>query len=349
NGGAEVAAANHPTMRLFLVPNTVSPTPGDDVNARWVECSPQTVKDFSAALYYFGRNLQEELKTPVGLIATSWGGTFIEPWIPLGALESQAELKPLAEQAKALPSQAGPGHPLSNQAPTVLYNAMIHPLVPLAIRGAIWYQGESNVMQGDGPLYEKKMIALIGGWRKAWGQGEFPFLFVQLAPFAGYREGELPKVWQAQVESLKIPNTGMAVITDVTGNVNDIHPQDKQSVGKRLALWALAKTYGRKDLVYSGPLYKAMTVEGDKVVLSFDHVGEGLKSRDGKDLTEFQIAGENRKFVPAKAVIQGNKVVVSVDGVPKPAAVRFGWTKTANPNLCNSAGLPASPFRTDNW
>ena len=226
---------------------------------------------------------------------------------------------------------------------------MIHPIVPLAIRGAIWYQGESNVMQGDGLLYARKMLALIQGWRTAWGQGDFPFLFVQLAPWTGYREGELPKVWQAQIESLKIPNTGMAVVTDVTGDVNDIHPQDKQSVGKRLALWALAKTYGRTDLVYSGPLYKSMKVEGDKVIVSFDQVGKGLKSRDAKDLTEFQIAGENRKFVPAKAVIQGDTVVVSLDGVPNPVAVRFGWNKTANPNLCNSALLPASPFRTDNW
>ncbi|MCY2924547.1 MAG: sialate O-acetylesterase [Planctomycetota bacterium] len=349
NAQAEIAAANRPTMRLFLIPNTVSGSPSDDVNAHWVECSPATVKDFSAALYFFGRNLQDELKTPVGLVASSWGGTLIEPWIPMSALESQAELKPLAEQAKALPSQAGPGHPLSNQAPTVLFNAMIHPIVPLAIRGAIWYQGESNVMQGDGLLYARKMLALIQGWRTAWGQGDFPFLFVQLAPWTGYREGELPKVWQAQIESLKIPNTGMAVVTDVTGDVNDIHPQDKQSVGKRLALWALAKTYGRTDLVYSGPLYKSMKVEGDKVIVSFDQVGKGLKSRDAKDLTEFQIAGENRKFVPAKAVIQGDTVVVSLDGVPNPVAVRFGWNKTANPNLCNSALLPASPFRTDNW
>jgi sialate O-acetylesterase len=226
---------------------------------------------------------------------------------------------------------------------------MIHPIVPFAIRGVIWYQGESNVMQGDGLLYARKMQALIQGWRKAWGQGDFPFLFVQLAPFTGYREGELPKVWEAQVESLKIANTGMAVTTDIAGDVNDIHPPDKQSVGKRLALWALAKTYDRKGIVPSGPLYKAMAVEGDKAILSFAYVAEGLKSRDGKDLTEFQIAGENRKFVAAKAVIQGNKVVVSVDGVANPAAVRFGWNKTANPNLSNSAGLPASPFRTDNW
>ena len=349
NGKADVAAANYPKMRLFLVPTIVSPTPSDDVNGRWVECSPATAGEFSAALYYFGRHLHEELKTPVGLIASSWGGTLIEPWIPLAGLEGAAELKALADQAKSAPAQAGPGHPVSNQAPTVLFNAMIHPIVPFAIRGVIWYQGESNVMQGDGLLYARKMQALIQGWRKAWGQGEFPFLFVQLAPFTGYREGELPKVWEAQVESLKIANTGMVVTTDIAGDVNDIHPQDKQSVGKRLALWALAKTYDRKGIVPSGPLYKAMAVEGDKAILSFAYVAEGLKSRDGKDLTEFQIAGENRKFVAAKAVIQGNKVVVSVDGVANPAAVRFGWNKTANPNLANSAGLPASPFRTDNW
>jgi hypothetical protein len=171
---------------------------------------------------------------------------------------------------------------------------------------------------------------------------------VQLAPWSGYEYGELPKIWQAQVDSLKIPNTGMAVITDVTGDVNDIHPMDKQSVGTRLALWALAKTYGHKDVVYSGPLYKAMKVEGDKAVLSFDYA-DGLKSRDSQELTEFQIAGEDKKFVSAKAVIKGDTVVVTAPSVTKPVAVRFGWHNTPNPNLCNGAGLPASPFRTDDW
>ncbi|MCY2931934.1 MAG: sialate O-acetylesterase [Planctomycetota bacterium] len=357
DGAAEAAAAQYPTMRLFLESKTVAQAPVDDVPGQWVECSPATVGNFSAALYYFGRRLQSDLKVPVGLFAASWGGTRIEPWTPLAALEAQGEFKALANQAKAAaaaepPAKAAGPHTRRGgadcQAPTVLFNSMIHPIVPFAIRGVIWYQGESNVIQGDGLLYAARMKALISGWRKAWGQGDFPFLFVQLAPWSGYKDGELPKVWQAQGECLKIPNTGMAVITDVTGDVGNIHPMDKQSVGTRLALWALAKTYGRKDVVYSGPLCKGMWVNGGKAVLSFDHA-DGLKSRDGQELTEFQVAGADKKFVPAKAVVQGDKVVVTAPGITRPAAVRFGWHKTTNPNLCNGAGLPASPFRTDAW
>jgi sialate O-acetylesterase len=343
DGAEEAAAANYPAMRLFVVQYTTAKVPADDVQGRWV-VTPATVGDFPAVLYYFGRRLHTDLKVPVGLIASTWAGTMIEPWTPLAALEAQPEFKALADKAKAAVGVAADPAP---QDPTVIYNGKVHPIRPFAIRGVIWYQGEGNVEQDDG-LYALRMKALISGWRNAWGQGDFPFLFVQLAPWSGYKDGQLPKVWQAQVESLKIPNTGMAVITDVTGDVNNIHPMDKQSVGARLALWALAKTYGVKDLVCSGPLYKAMKVEGDKAVLSFDYA-DGLKSRDGQELTEFQAAGADKNFVPAKAAIQGDTVVVTAPGVAKPAAVRFGWHKTANPNLCNGAGLPASPFRTDSW
>ena len=345
DGAGEIASAKYPTMRLFLVRQTIAKVPADDVQGQWVECSPSTVGNFSAALYYFGRRLHNDLKVPMGLIASAWGGTLIEPWTPLEALGAQPEFKSLADVARVAASEASAP---SCQSPTALFNGMIHPILPFAIRGAIWYQGESNVIQGDGLLYAARMKALISGWRAAWEEGEFPFLFVQLAPWVGYEYGELPKVWEVQVDSLKIPNTGMVVITDVTGDVNDIHPTDKQSVGTRLALWALAKTYGHKDVVCSGPLYKTLKVEGDKAVLSFDYA-DGLKSRDGLELTDFQIAGEDKKFVSAKAVIQGDTVVVTDLRVTKPVAVRFGWHNTPNPNLCNGAGLPASPFRTDDW
>ncbi len=179
-----------------------------------------------------------------------------------------------------------------------MYNGMIAPVKPLAIRGVIWYQGESNV--GNGLKYYDKMKALIEGWRKVWGY-DFPFYFVQIAPWSGYEPGSLPPLWEAQVASLKIPGTGMAVTTDLVHNINDIHPRNKFDVGNRLALWALAKDYGKKDLVYSGPLYKSMKVEGSKIRLSFAHVGGGLKSRDGKPLSEFEIAGADGKFVPAEA------------------------------------------------
>jgi len=192
------------------------------------------------------------------------------------------------------------------------------------------------------------MQALIEGWRKVWGY-EFPFYFVQLAPWSGYGPGSLPPLWEAQVASLKIPGTGMAVTTDIVHNIGDIHPRNKFEVGNRLALWALAKDYGKKDLVYSGPLYKAMKVEGDKIQLSFAHVGGGLKSRDGKPLTEFEIAGADGNFVPAEATIDGDTVVVQGKDVAAPAQARFGWRNVANPNLINKEGLPASPFQTNDW
>jgi sialate O-acetylesterase len=317
----EIAAANYPQIRLMLVPKTQVPAPAKDVKADWVECSPKTVAaggwgGFSAALFYFGQRLHKELDVPVGLIDSSWGGSPIEPWTVSG--------------------QNGGG----------MYNGMIAPVKPFAIRGAIWYQGEANV--GSGLKYYDKMQALIEGWRKAWGY-DFPFYFVQLAPWSGYGPGSLPPLWEAQVASLKIPGTGMAVTTDVVHNIGDIHPRNKFDVGNRLALWALAKEYGKKDLVYSGPLYKSMKVEGNKILLSFAHVGGGLKSRDGKPLSEFEIAGADRKFVPAEAAIDGDTLVVEAKEVASPTQVRFGWRNVANPNLVNKEGLPASPFQTNGW
>ena len=202
-------------------------------------------------------------------------------------------------------------------------------------------------MSAIGLKYADKMKALIEGWRKVWGY-DFPFYFVQIAPYAGYK-ASLPDLWEAQVASLKIPGTGMAVTTDLVENIKDIHPQNKFDVGNRLALWALAKEYGKTDLVYSGPLFKAMKVEGSKIRLSFAHVGGGLKSRDGKPLTEFEIAGADGKFVPAEATIDGDTVVVEAKEVATPTQARFGWRNVANPNLVNKEGLPASPFQTNNW
>ncbi len=257
------------------------------------------------------------------------------------------------KQLPVAPSPNWPPHPLlpagyPKGPPTVLYNQMLHPLVPFAIRGAIWYQGEANNGRRDGSIYTEKMKALIGGWRAAWKQGEFPFYFVQLAP---YRTGSpnLPAFWEAQCASLAIPKTGMAVISDVTEKTQPLHPKDKRPVGERLALWALARTYGRMELVCSGPMYKSMTVKGATIRISFDHVGSGLASRDGKPLTWFQVAGKDRKFVSARAKIDGNTVVVSSPTTTRPVAVRFGWDKGAQPNFMNREKLPAVPFRTDKW
>jgi len=328
----EIPAANYPQIRLFHVPKVAQAQPADDVNASWKACTPQTVPGFSAVGYFFGREIHKELKVPVGLINASWGGSAIQPWTPA---EGYA-LVPAFVEGK-----------IKNTGEPGMYNGMIHPLIPFAVRGALWYQGESNM--GGAPTYCERMKALILGWRKVWGQGEFPFYFVQLAPFAGHRGDLLPIMWEQQTETLGVPNTGMAVITDLVDNVHDIHPKNKVDVGKRLALWAMAKTYGRKDLVYSGPLYKSMSVRGNKIIISFDHVGGGLVSRDGKPLTWFTIAGKDRTFVEAKAEIVGNTVEVSSDKVGEPAAVRFGWGNIPLPNLMNKEGLPASPFRTDRW
>jgi len=387
NAKQEIAAAKYPKIRLFQTPHRPSGHAESDINVPWQPCTPKSVAagnygGFSATGYLFGRMLHKELGVPIGLIDTSWGGTRIEPWTPPCGFASvpktrgiarqikQADAKHVEAIAQALkaieawlpgakeiqaqgkrvpPPPAWPRHALnSHGTPTGLYNGMVHPIVPFAIRGALWYQGESN--RGEGMMYFEKKKALINGWRKVWGQGDFPFYFVQLAPFRyGGDVLALPMIWEAQTACLSIPNTGMAVTVDIVDNIKDIHPINKQDVGKRLALWALAKTYGRTDLVYSGPLYKSMSVEDGKVRIRFDHVGGGLVSGDGKPLTHFQIAGADKAFVDAQASIDGETVVVSADGVTAPVAVRFAWHQEAQPNLKNKEGLPASPFRTDRW
>ena len=379
----EIAAAMYPKIRLFHIPRVPSGLPQQDVEADWYETTPETIPNFSAVAYYFGRKLYKNLDVPIGLINTSWGGTLIEPWTPPAgfsgvsalasinreveniqsnyrsqlpekinaieawiaetrkALETKAQLKPMPDNTHPL---VDPGRP------TALYNGMVHPIVPYGIRGALRYQGESN--HQDGMIYHEKMKALINGWREVWGQGDFPFYFVQLAPF-NYSNQEggqflLPQIWEAQTATLALQNTGMAVTTDI-GDPRDVHPRNKQGVGRRLALWALAKDYSRDDVIYSGPLYKSMAVEGNTIRLTFDHVGSGLMSRDEKSLTWFQIAGEDKEFFEANATIDGDTVVVSSDAIANPVAVRFGWHQSAEPNFVNKEGLPASPFRTHPW
>ncbi len=533
HGADEVARANYPDIRLFTVTKATSLEPRDDVEGRWVACTPETAGTFSAVAYFFGRDLHDKLKVPVGLIHSSWGGTPAEAWTSRETLAASPELRPMTEAldlaAKDLPSAmreyeaaqakwedenfahdpgnkgfdlgyarpdfsdedwkkmrlpqhwesaglaidgsvwfrkvvdvpadwagkelalslgaiddfdttyfngtkvgstgretpnfymaprkytvpgslvragrnviavrafdhygdggfsgagadmtltvaggspislagdwlykietsiepikvdfskqpvapAGAGNP---NTPTVLYNAMLAPLTPYRIRGAIWYQGESNANRAR--QYQTLFPAMIRNWRAQWGEGDFPFLFVQLANFQARKPEPGPSDWaelrEAQLMTLKEPATGMAVIIDI-GEANDIHPKNKQDVGHRLALWALAKTYGQA-VEFSGPLYKSFTVEGDRARIKFSHA-EGLRTTDGAAVEGFSIAGADGKFVWASAKIEGNEVVVWSESVAQPKAVRYAWADNPATNLYNGAGLPASPFRTDN-
>lgn len=366
----------------------------------WNVCTPKTAGGFSAVGYFFGRRFYQETDVPVGLLGTNWGGTRIEPWTPPAGFRSVPELKSIADQVdrfdptaaagqatwtayadqvtawatsvkKALASNSIPTPPpvtpgfTSSGQPTAIYNSMVHGLAPFGLRGAIWYQGEAN--GNEGVEYFHKMQALIGGWRSVWNEGDFPlyFYFVQLADFQKPNDNPAggdgwARIRDAQRQSLTIPHTGMAVITDI-GEANDIHPRNKQDVGARLALWAL-RDVAKKDVTVSGPLYREMKSEPNgQIRLHFDHTGSGLMVGvkkglnptavdDGGMLKRFAIAGEDRQWHWADAKIDGDTVLVSSAKVKQPVAVRYAWSM--NPegsNLYNTEGLPASPFRTDNW
>jgi len=396
NAKAEIAAADHPTIRLYNVPGHVAgPIPLEDPRGKWQICSPGSVRGFSAVGYFFGRALHKDLKVPIGLVGTNWGGTRIEPWTPPIGFRKVPQLKDYVASIDATDSTTPAGRanfekylagvevwlkqsranlkagkPISGAPPamrfarpkggaTHIYNGMVHALTPLSVRGAIWYQGESNA--GDGLRYEYLKEALVKGWRATFENDDLSFYWVQLANFQGPNTNPAGGGWgpvrEGQRRALRIPKTGMAVIIDI-GAARDIHPRNKQDVGARLALWALAKDYGR-DIVCSGPLYKSMKIEGDKIRIAFDHVGgglitaskEGLKPATqipGAKLTQFAIQAGDGKWHWANAKIDGQTVVVWADGVTKPKHVRFGYQ--SNPvgiNLYNKEGLPASPFTTD--
>lgn len=373
-----------PLLRLYDVPRTLSHARKETVDASWKPATPETSKGFSAVGYFFGRRLAEELKVPVGIIHSSWGGSRIEPWWAEEGLAGIAELdglrknrlarspgfpeydKPFREfvgrihewsDAAAKAMDAGLPAPDMPKAPELLelghnkqtgtYQAMIHPLGPFALRGFLWYQGESN--NGEGMAYTTKKRALIEGWRKQFIAPEAPFLFVQLAPFnyGPQRDADLPCIWWAQQETLKIPHTGMAVTNDI-GNPKDIHPNNKSEVGRRLALWALADTYGQKDLVKSGPLFSGYRVTDKGITLGFSHTGGGLVSRDGKPLTHFEVAGPDGVYQPADAAVSpdGKSILLTSAAVQKPDRARFAWSQVAEPNLMNKEGLPAAAFNT---
>lgn len=335
NHESEVKNANHPQIRFFSVAHKTATSPQIDLTGKWQTCSPETMIDFSATGYFFGRELQKNLNVPIGLINSSWGGTPAETWC---SAEIIAQNSILAQaSAKMEEVRWGPVKP------GLIYNAMIAPLVPFQIAGAIWYQGESNV--GQPFSYDELLAALIQNWRKDWGYN-FPFYYVQIAPYEYGMPQQGAYLRESQRLAMHTPNTGMVVVSDI-GNIKDIHPSNKQDVGKRLANWALHKTYGKSEILFSGPLYKEMKVEKDKIRVFFDYA-EGLMMK-GKELILFEIAGDDQKFYPAKAKIDKNTVIVQAKEVKKPVAVRFAWSNIAEPNLFNGAGLPASCFRTDTW
>jgi sialate O-acetylesterase len=365
NAAAEIAAAKFPKIRRMVVTRKVADYPMEDAAVQpWMESMPETAPNASAVAYFFARHLQEkEGGVPMGIVETFWGGTPVESWMSLRAIGEDPGLMPImrewAKSVEAWPMTMAqyenrlktwkegtpkPGKPETGPGgswqPAGLYNAMIAPVTPYAIKGAIWYQGESNASPARSPVYAAAFQAMIRDWRRAWGEGDFPFFFVQLANFKA--NPSWPEIREAQRQTLSLANTGMAVTIDI-GNPTNIHPTNKQDVGLRLALAARAVAYGEK-LEYSGPMFRQATREGSSIRVWFDHAG-GLMAKGG-DLRGFEMAGPNGKFSPATAKLDGVTVVVSSTEVAAPVLVRYGWADNPDCNLYNAAGLPASPFRS---
>ena len=317
----------------------------DIVTKGWVNENDTIVRYVSAIGYFFAKEINNEIKVPIGIISSSWGGTRIEEWTPAWAYEQSKIFQPLTTVKD---------FKIDGMRPGIKYEGMMAPIIPFGIKGFLWYQGESNCMIHDSSSYADKFKLMIDTWRNQWNSKELPIYTVQVAPYyytkrkdkLSHTPETLAVFWEGQQKCLQIPNTGMAVITDLVDDFNNIHPWNKWDVAHRLAVWALAKDYGKK-IEYSGPVYKAMKVKKGKIYLEFDHVGSGLISKDGKPLTWFTIAGSDGNFVKADAIIEKNKIVVSSPDVKQPTNVHFGWNETAQPNLFNNEGLPASPFRTD--
>jgi sialate O-acetylesterase len=374
NPDAEIAAAQFPKIRIFMVKHHPADYPLEDVESKgWSACTPETVRDTSAVAYFFARNLQQKLGVPIGLVESFWGGTTAESWTSLRALSADSSLMPVfssrskmvaeepttvlrrkreeVEYQEAVAQAKAEGKPVpwpqwhpdfAGWAPAALYNGMIAPLTPFAIRGAIWYQGESNAGPDRAPLYARLFQTMIRDWRTAWGEGDFPFLFVQIANWNAGPDNQWPEVRNAQRQTLALRNTGMAVTVDI-GDPVDLHPKNKQDVGLRLALAARAITYGEK-IEWSGPLYRQVTQEEHGLRVWFDHA-DGLVAK-GATPSGFEVAGADGKYAPAEAKIEGTSVIVSSATVPAPVSVRYGWAASPSCNLFNKASLPASPFQS---
>ncbi|MFT3827244.1 MAG: sialate O-acetylesterase [Chitinophagaceae bacterium] len=363
-----VAAANYPSIRTIDVANKVADEPQKDFSGQWKECTPQTAGAFSAVAYYYAKEIYQATGYPVGIINSTWGGTPAESWTKREVLESDADLKVIldrydkdvqdypaeSEKYKAALSKwkadtsknkgAAPKEPMgpgNNKSPYKLYNGMIAPVVPYTVKGVIWYQGESNADRAY--QYRKLFPAMIASWRKDWNNNKLPFYFIQISP----HRSQNAEIREAQLYTYRtVPYTGITITTD-NGDSLDIHPRNKEIVGKRLSLWALHNEYGQKDIDYSSPLYKSMKVDGNTIRIQFDFA-DGLVAKNGS-LQQFVIAGSDGRFVPAQAKVDGSEVVVWSSAVMQPVAVRYNWKNMPVGDLYNRAGLPASPFRTDNW
>jgi len=359
DGDLESLSARDPEIRLITVPNVGTQEPQKDFRGSWTVCTPETVKNFSAVGYFFGRQLRQTLGVPVGLINDAWGGSAAEAWVRRDLLEKDETFKPLIDRWVAIESRAEKGSAQDrnnlrgNSRPGNIYNGVLKPTIGYGIKGVIWYQGESNA--GRAYQYRDLFPLMIKSWRDEWGIGDFPFYWVQLADFSAERDEPGDSSWaelrEAQTMTMaRVPNTGQAVIIDI-GEGKDIHPRNKQDVAKRLARWALAKDYGIK-VPYQSPTYKSMEVKGNKVVLTFDHVGGGFRSFDVREVRGFAVAGEDKKFHWARARIVGDQedqVEVSSEQVSDPVAVRYAWADNPVCNLYSKNGLPVTPFRTDDW
>jgi len=385
NGDAAIAGADHPQIRLFNVSRQVAFKHAPPPLARWLACSPQTIKEFSAAGYYFGVELESELRVPIGLINASYGGSQAEAWTPVEYLLASPDLKPTVDRtkiwdeerarvrveydeaikkwradadkataagARPSPSPAVPDSLREYRIAASIYDGMIAPLIPFYIRGAIWYQGESNEARAQ--QYGILLPTMIKAWRERWGEGDFPFAVVQLPNYRDPKPEPADEPWSHIREAQRrtvvaTPNTGLIVTIDI-GEAHDIHPKNKLDVGKRMARWALADVYGRK-ITKSGPMFRDASPNHGKIIIRFDEAGRGLQIRDGVELNEFAIAGEDRKWVWAHAKIIGRDTIeVWSESVKKPIAVRYAFNNNPRaPNLTNDTGLPAAPFRTDNW
>lgn len=336
----ELSQANDPNIRLLNVSRVGADHPQYDIPNTWQNLDAGSLKPFSAIGYFVAKKLREELDVPIGIINASWGGTPAEVWTPDYLIDNDPKLRQAAAKQEAAPYRP--------HQPGVLWNSMIHPLTPFAVSGFYWYQGESNV--GTWPDYDKLMRTLITSWRTAWN-AELPFYFVQIAPFA--YNNQLPLAALLREQQAKtvatLPRTGMAVITDLVDNINDIHPIQKREVANRLAALTLHEHYGvGRQADYKSPVYAHAETKGNTMIISFDHLENGLQAKDGR-ITELFIAGEDRVFHEAVGTIKGNTLHVTSANVPHPVAVRFGFTETAMPNLFNKNGLPVGPFRTDDW